>query len=270
MGHPIILTETHDVTKDDRNKLTEMIFECIQSPAFYVSPSSLFSLYSTGRTSGCVLDFAYDCHQIVPIYEGYVLQSNSKTIKIGGQHISHQLAMDLEKNCKVSQLKSFNLKILEDIKRKHCICSSVWNKKNTKDAKYRLPDGKVITITPQMAMSATDVLFEESGLMEEIQSSIMDCDEQSYAALYNNMIVSGGTALLHGVNEKIMYEMSERVRKEERTKLQIVHVVRPKDAQLSAWIGASIFSSLSSFTRALVTIQEYQECGARIVHHKCF
>ena len=268
--HPIVLTETHDVTKDDRNKLTELIFEGIQAPAFYVSPSSLFSLYSTGRTSGCVLDFAYDCSRIVPIYEGYVLQLNSKTIKIGGQHISHQLAMDLEKSCKISHLESFNLNILEEIKRKHCCVSSVWNKKNVKDAKYKLPDGQVITITPKMAMGATDVLFEQSGLIEQTQSSIMDCDEQSYSAVFNNMVISGGTALLHGVKEKILDELSERVRNEKRTMKEIVHVVKPNNAQLSAWIGASIFSSLSSFSRALVTIQEYQECGARIVHHKCF
>merc|ERR1712130_617555 len=166
---------------------------------------------------------------------------------------------------------AFNLNILEDIKRKHCVCSSVWNKKNGKRAKYKLPDGHEITITAKMAMKATDVLFGKSaGLMQKIQSSIMECDAQSYSALFNNIIVSGGTALLNGAKDKVSHELSERVRKSEQTKSQIVHVVRPKDAQLSAWKGASIFSSLSSFDRALVTIQEYQECGARIVHHKCF
>merc|ERR1712110_363147 len=163
-----------------------------------------------------------------------------------------------EKTSKVSNLESFNLKILEDIKRRHCCVSSAWNKKNTKNAKYKLPDGKVITVTPKMAMKATNVLFEKAGLLELTQSSIMDCDEQSYSALFNNLIISGGTALLHGVKEKILHGLSQMVRNEKKTKTEIVHVVKPKDAQLSAWIGASIFSSLSSFSRALVTIQEYQ------------
>eukprot|EP01083_Nonionella_stella_P037842 103124_1 len=267
--HPLILSEPHDISKANREQITEMIFESISSPAFYISPSSLFSLYSTGRTSGCVLDFAYDCSRVVPIYEGYVLQLNSAMVTIGGQHVSSQLATNLEKSSHVSNIKSFDMNVLEDIKRKHCYCYSAV--KPNKNVQYKLPDGQRITITAQEALASTEILFKKSNLCNIIYSSIMKCDAQSNKTeMFNNIIVCGGTAKLGGMNDKIKTELNYLMKSNVETKKQYLHIANPENVQLSSWIGASIFSALESFSRALVTIQEYQECGARIVHHKCF
>ena len=105
--HALILTEPFDVTKSNREKMTEIVFEQLHCPGFYVSPSSLFSLYSTGRTSGCVLDFAYDCTRTVPIYEGYVLQTNSSSNPCGGQNVSFHLGtLSTMQSVEVMKLKA--------------------------------------------------------------------------------------------------------------------------------------------------------------------
>ncbi len=48
------------------------------------------------------------------------------------------------------------------------------------------------------------------------------------------------------------------------------HVVVPPNRSTNAWLGASVFSQLTSFNQALVTIEDYAECGARMIHYKCF
>ena len=49
-----------------------------------------------------------------------------------------------------------------------------------------------------------------------------------------------------------------------------VKVIAPPERKFSAWIGGSIFASLSTFQQTLITKEEYVEVGPSIVHRKCF
>ncbi len=49
-----------------------------------------------------------------------------------------------------------------------------------------------------------------------------------------------------------------------------VKVIAPPERRYTAWIGGSILSTLSSSNSMWITKEEYQECGAQIVHSKCF
>ena len=52
-------------------KSAEIFFETFGTPALFVSPQATLSLYSSGRTTGVVLDSADGVAHTVPIYEGY-------------------------------------------------------------------------------------------------------------------------------------------------------------------------------------------------------
>ena len=49
-----------------------------------------------------------------------------------------------------------------------------------------------------------------------------------------------------------------------------VKVIAAPERKYSVWIGGSILASLSTFTDMWITREEYDECGAAIVHRKCF
>jgi actin len=53
--------------------MTEIMFDTFNVPSLYISVSSVLSLYSSGRTSGLLLESGYNLSASVPIYEGYVL-----------------------------------------------------------------------------------------------------------------------------------------------------------------------------------------------------
>ena len=60
----VLLTEPPLNPKEDREKMTELMFEKYSVPSMYLSVQATLGLYASGRTSGLVLDSGYGrCHR---------------------------------------------------------------------------------------------------------------------------------------------------------------------------------------------------------------
>ncbi|KAH7696561.1 Actr1a-prov protein [Aphelenchoides avenae] len=73
--HPVLLTEAPLNPNSNREKAAEIFFETLNVPALYIQMQAVLALYSTGRTTGVILDSGDGVTHIVPIYEGFAIEN---------------------------------------------------------------------------------------------------------------------------------------------------------------------------------------------------
>lgn len=89
------------------------------------------------------------------------------------------------------------------------------------------------------------------------------CEEELQELCYKSIGISGGTTLMRGFVSRLELELRECDRK-------FRHFTAPEHRDLSTWLGGSIVASLPTFREMVVTVDEYADAGARVVHSKCF
>lgn len=98
--------------------MTEIMFETFNVPSLFTSYQAVLALYSTGRTTGIVLDSGDGVTNTVPIYEGYALPHAIERNNFAGRDITQYLHKLLDEvGMKFSLSGEFET--LQDIKEKH-------------------------------------------------------------------------------------------------------------------------------------------------------
>ena len=273
-----LLTEAPSNPKSNREKMTQIMFETFDAPGLYVALQEVLSLYASGRTSGIVVNCGEAVCHSVPVYEGLYIPRAVGRINVGGRD-STDFLMKLLYERGNDFTTTAEREIVRDIKEKLAYVALDFGEEleasNTSselwESKYELPDGKVITVGNEKFRCA-EVLFAPSlvgmecvGLSEMTFDSVIKCEDDLRRELFNNIVLSGGSTLFSGMKERMLKDLTTLVQTD--TKLKILDAIERK---YFAWIGGSIFASLSTFERFCIFKEEYDETGPSIIHIKCF
>ena len=275
--HNLLLSESPFITRKDREKMLEMMFETFNCASTYLVAQSVLAAYSVGKSTGISIDCGHTSLNFAPIYEGFLQRHCVQHIPIAGKDINDILINLLIKNGQVIDSKMQKQSI---IKAKESFCflrhdneDEIEKKKEEETKDWELPDKKKITISKER-YQATEVIFDPKqfgydypNFQELFKKTVKSIDSDLREIMLANIIFNGGTTLIKGFKNRVTQEIEQAGQDYEFKKK--VHTY--PEAQFMAWIGGSILTSLTNFENLWITKAEYKEEGkATIVHKKCF
>lgn len=277
--HPVIVTEAPLNPKKNRERMVEMLFEKFSVPACYVVIQAVMSLYSYGRTTGCVVDSGDGVTHVVPVYEGFTFPHAVQRLDLAGRDLSEYM-------CKILNDHGHNMssssekEIVRDMKETTCyVCQDgvdvemkgLQERPVDYEKVYTLPDGNTVVLSHER-FRVPEILFdpficgrELKGIHQATMDCIQGCEIDIRRDLLKNIVLSGGTTMFPGIDTRLASEIKALAPQSVDVK-----VVASPQRRYIVWIGASIVAQLSSFENTLIWKSEYDEMGAGIVHRKCF
>eukprot|EP00668_Euglena_longa_P046191 GGOE01061875.1.p1 GENE.GGOE01061875.1~~GGOE01061875.1.p1 ORF type:complete len:405 (-),score=112.67 GGOE01061875.1:251-1465(-) len=275
--HQVLLTEPPMNPRANREKMAVMMFETFNVPAMYVQIQAVLALYSSGRTTGVVLDCGEGVTHTVPVYEGYSLPFAVKRLDLAGRELTEYMAKLLRGagySCDTSAARE----VAREIKEQLCFVALDYREAVASagasqglEAAYELPDGRTITLgqerfqCPEALFDPDLIGIESDGIHRLLHATIQKCDIDVRRDLYHNCVLSGGTTTFEGLPARLSRELLELAPPNCKVRL-----TAPTERKFSVWIGGSILAALPTFQDMWIDREQYDEVGPNIVHKKCF
>jgi|TARA_B110000208_G_scaffold172287_1_gene215243 actin beta/gamma 1 len=283
-GLPVLLADMPTSDRRTKETLTQMMFETFNAPGFHLTSSAVLSLIASGRTRGCVVECGADVTHIVPVVEGFALAHATRRIAVGGSDIDDHIRDHLAKVG--TRFTSWQDHLVRSVKEELCCVAGDYEATmrevdGQSPVEHELPDGQTIAISQTLRRAAPEIIFSgsamtdgvgaQSGLGQLIADSIAICDNDLKHDLYEHIVVAGGTSMLPGFAARVERDVRSAV--PERSN---VTVDADSQRKYAAWIGGSMFASLSTFGDLHIKREEYEESGGQhgdrpetIIHRRC-
>ena len=302
--HPVLFSEASWNTRQNREKLTELMFEKYNVPAFFLVKNAVLAAFANGRATALVVDSGAKHTSVVPVHEGYVLTQAVVKSPLGGDYLSMQCRQHLEtqgieltmgyaisgkdvvkerdpprytkrtlpENLTTSwqnymlrqQLQDYQAAVVQ-------VLESPYDERVAAQipaVHYEFPTGYHQDFGSERFKLA-ESLFDHTmlGAGSLASTCVSNCDADIRLALYGSVVVTGGNSLLPGFAERLNRDLSHRAPSNTRIKMIVANGT--VERRFGAWIGGSILASIGTFQQMWISQQEYEEGGKTQVERKC-
>jgi actin, other eukaryote len=260
--YPVMMSEEIGNTSQNRQKTASIMFENYEVHHFFLEQSSVLSLFSSGKTTGMMLDIGHTKSTASCIYDGKILP-RAEMSYLGGRYVSDYLEKLLEnKYTFYPKEKDF----IHEIKEFNCLASLNILNETSNSQEIELPDGSILILDDEKFL-APEILFDSKifGLERSIQEitvqSIRNQDIDLWDQFFENINLSGGGSMLKNLPQRLGHELRSYYQK----KINFFD----NDDIYSSWTGASLLSCLSSFQKEWITKDQYEEIGGNVIDRMC-
>uniref|UniRef100_A0A8C1QJZ3 Actin-like 6A n=2 Tax=Cyprinus carpio TaxID=7962 RepID=A0A8C1QJZ3_CYPCA len=245
--HPVLMSEASWNTRAKREKLTELMFEHYNIPAFFLCKSAVLSAFANGRSTGLVLDSGSTHTTAIPVHDGYVLQQGIVKSPLAGDFMSMQ-CRELFQELGVEIVPPYVIASKDSVREG---APASWKKKeklpqvtrswhnymcNTviqdfqasvlqvsdspydeqvaaqmPTVHYELPNGYNCDFGAER-LKIPEGLFDPSNAKARnvLLTFQPCCDHQRWHGLYGSVVVTGGNTLIQGFTDRLNRELSQK------------------------------------------------------------
>jgi len=217
----ILLTEPPLNPTKNRALMLQTMFEKYRFKGVHVAIQAILTLYAQALMSGVVVDSGDGVTHIVPVYEGYSLEAQTRRIDVAGRDVTKNLIrLLLLRGYAFNRTADFET--VKEIKEKLCYVAYDLEMENrlaeettVTEQKYKIPDGRVIAVGRERYM-APECLFQPGmmdrdcmGMSEALFDSIEGCSADVRAVLRSHIVLSGGTTMYPGLPTRLEKDMDD-------------------------------------------------------------
>merc|ERR1719356_2445479 len=112
--HPVLFSEAPWNHKGKREKLTELMFEKYNVPAFFLVKNAVLTAFANGKSTCLVLDSGASHTSAIPVHDGYVLQHAIVKSPLGSDFLTGQCQQFLE-DSRVELVASYQIKDKKEV-----------------------------------------------------------------------------------------------------------------------------------------------------------
>ena len=269
LEYNIILTQPLMNSKDEKEKMAQIMFETFNVPSLYLAYSIDLSFYSSFKGSGLFIDLGANSTQISAFLDYVPIPYKFERLYYGGNAITDYLFDLFHRNSKMFY-NDKNKSSVEDIKEKACYVALDFDDeiKSVEPFTYTLPDNKDITVRDER-IRATEAFFKPSLInkdvlgLHQICNKIIESCGDNKKELYNCINISGGNSLFEGLRERLEKEIKNIAKYDDQEE---VRVNKSENGKFSVWMGGKILSEISTFENLLITKEMYEESGCSIIY----
>jgi len=273
-----IVVENLLADKIIRETVAKVLFMHFQVPSVWLLSSHVASLACLAVSDGLVLDIGHREASLIPIVAGVPILWSWGALPLGGSAIHASLKRLLmergaitdhqgrDRSLGQEDLPLLSPSVLEDILLSCCFVSSPERAarlaRNLQDRSHEPPPpppgvmypvsgGAVLRIPGTVRELACEVLFQcdldRLSLPHMVLRSVQDCNVDCRKPLASNLVVTGGGAMIQGLQHRLLQEIRLLAAAPPYAPLPPFRMHRlPVPANTAAWLGGCLMGSTES------------------------
>ena len=264
-------------TKENKERLMQMLFETYGALGVWTSSPAVFELYAAGRENGVVLGTGHQMSYAVLVHEGLPDMRTAVRMRTAGEALTQHAATVLGGS---SGAGALDWATAQKAKQALAVCAPDGaSTEGVADGVFELPDGKKVKVDAKTRCALAEPLLDPTlvgeaagGLAQLVADAIrlrdkdgvLESTEQGKDGTenwYKSVVLAGGSSSIAGLPQRLTRELRSKA----PTPCEPA-VCAPPERAHAAWVGASILGSLAVAGQMWISKAEYDENGPLIVH----